>query len=44
MCAENMEKERTTPDEGKEEETDIPDGRKPVEDQDGTEKETSLDG
>ena len=44
MCADNMEQERTTPDEGKEEEPDIPDGRKSVEDQDGTEKETSPDG
>ena len=39
-----MDNEETTPDEWKENEPDIPDGRKPGEDQDGEEKEVSPEG
>ena len=46
LCADSMEDEETTPEGWKEEEPDVPDERKPREeqDQDGEKKETSPEG
>jgi hypothetical protein len=44
LCADSTENEETTPEGCNENEPDIPDGRKPGEDQDGEEKEASPEG